>query len=208
MTELPRGEHLRYSLTRNASRGAQIGCTLFLALLLGGIAVPVLIAAYRHSETENNFVVYIVGGGFGLVALLLLYSAIHQLFALKTPQTVVEIDSDRLVRGKEVQLYFRQPGPASFESLRANLVGEESWWTGSGKRRSRQVLQLGVFNLFDSGAFDVDDLVPYERIVTVEIPRVPQASDRTHDVQWKLEVWGRVRGRADFQHVFPVELQD
>jgi hypothetical protein len=202
--ELPRGEHLRYSLTRNASRSTQIGCTFLLVLIFGGIGVTALIMAHRN---ENNGVVSLVGGGFTLVALLLLYSAIHQLFALKTPQTVVEIDTRELVRGAEVQLYFRQAGPASFESLRANLVGEEHWWTGSGKRRQHHVLQLGVFNLFDSGPFEVDDLTPYERLITVRVPDVPEPSDPEHGVQWQLEVWGKVTARADFQHVFPVSLR-
>ncbi|HEX6096983.1 MAG TPA: hypothetical protein VF432_11715 [Thermoanaerobaculia bacterium] len=199
---------LRYTLSRKSSRGAQIGCTFALAVLLGGIGVPLLRTAYTDSGTENNFVVYVVGGGFTLVALLLLYEAIHQLFALRTPETVVEIDTEELVRGAEIQLYFRQPGPAAFESLRANLVGEESWWTGSGKQRRHHVQQLGVFNLFDSGAFEVDARAPYERLVTVRVPDLPRASDRAHGVMWQLEVWGKVRGRADFQHVYPIRVRD
>lgn len=206
MTELARGTRLRYSLSRKSSRGAQIGCTLALAVILGGIGVTALVLAYRHRE-EGNFVVYLVGGAFTLVALLLLYSAIHQMFAMRTPETIVEIDSEELARNGEVQLYFRQPGPAQFESLRANLVGEESWWTGSGKRRRHHVIQLGVFPLFDSGAFDVGEHTPYEQLVRVRIPDVPHASDPTHAETWQLEVWGKVRGRADFQHVFPVGLK-
>ena len=207
MTELARGTRLRYSLSRKTSRGAQIGCTLALALIVGGIGATAFVLASRHRETEPSFVVYVVGGGFALVGLLLLYSAIHQLFALRTPETIVEIDRDVLVRGGDVQLYFRQPGPAQFESLRANLVGEESWWTGTGKRRRHHVLQLGVFNLFDSGPFEVDATVPYERIADARIPHVPHASDPAHAETWQLEVWGKVRGRADFQHVYGVRLR-
>ena len=203
---LPPGKHLRHSLSRQSSRGAQIGCTFAIALLLGGLGGAILYAAISHDEPFS--LMHIVGGGFAFFALPLFYSAVHQLFALRTPETVVEIDSDVLQRGTTVRLYFRQPGPASFESLRANLVGEESWWTGSGKQRRREVRQLGTFNLFDSGAFEVDALVPFERTVSVSVPDLPRASDAAHDVQWQLQVWGKVRGRADFQHVFPIRVEE
>lgn len=200
------GKHLRYSLSRQSSRGAQIGCTLAIALLLGGIGGAILYAAISHDEPFS--LMHIVGGGFAFFALPLLYSAVHQLFALRTPETVVEIDADVLQRGSTVRLYFRQPGPASFESLRANLVGEESWWTGSGKSRRQEVRQLGTFSLFDSGAFDVDALVPFERTVSVQVPNLPPPSNPAHSVMWQLEVWGKVRRRADIQHVFPMKVAE
>lgn len=194
--KLEPGTHLRYSLTRNASRGAQIGCTFAIALLLGGIGVPILFLAGK-----GDGVVYVVGGGFSLVALLLLYSAIHQLFALRTPQTIIEVDRQVFARGEEVIFFIRQPGPASFESLRGNLVGEESWWEGSGKTRRHVVKQLGVFNLFDTGSFEA----PFERELVAEIPRELVVQSE-HSIHWQLEVWGKVNGRADFQHVFSVEV--
>ncbi len=202
---LPPGRHLRHALEREASRGAQIGCTLVVAVLVGGIGAAILVFASRSGD--RSFVVLSVGGIFSLVGLLALYSGIHQLFALRTPQTIVETDSGVFKRGGRVRLYFRQPGPGSFESLRANLVGEESWWSGPSKRRRKNVVQLGVFNLFDSGPFEVDATTPFERTVEVEVPDVPHASSPAHHESWQLEVWGKVRGRADFQHVFPVRLE-
>ena len=204
MTDTPRkGRNLSYALSRQSSRGAQVGCTLILAAILGGAGGTILYLARRHDEP--SLVVNVVGGGFALFGLLLLYSAVHQMFAMRTPQTLVEMDTDVLRRGARVQIHFHQAGPASFESLRANLVGEESWWTGSGKHRRHHHVHLGTFNLVDCGPFEVVDL-PFERTVTVEIPQLPYPSNREHGVTWQLEVWGKVRGRADFQHVFPVEV--
>jgi hypothetical protein len=202
--ELERGRHLRYALSRNTSRGMQIGCTFLIGLVLATPGIIVLMKAREHDE--KSFVVWAVGGAFTLVAALLFYSAVHQMFALATPQTVVECDADKFTRNGTIRLYFGQPGPADFESLRANLVGEETWHTGSGKQRRRHVNQLGTFNIFDSGPFVIEEGMPaYERTVSVTIPDLPHArADRRE--QWQLEVWGKVRGRADFQHVYPVTV--
>jgi hypothetical protein len=187
-------------LRRASSRARQIAVTAGVSLLLGGAGAAIVVIARRTGS--GTFLIYLIGGAFAMVALPLAYSAIYQLFAARTAQTIVETDAPELVRGKRMRLCFRQPGPASFESLRANLVGEESWWTGTGKRRNRHVLQLGTFNLFDSGPFHA----PWERTVTVEIPDLPRPSDARHAVTWNLEVWGKVKGRADVQHVFPMTL--
>jgi hypothetical protein len=204
MTETTeKGRRLPYALSRQSSRGAQAGCTVALAAILGGIGGTILYLARRNDEP--SWVVSVVGGAIALFGVLLLYSGVHQLLAMRTPQTIVETDAEVLRRGARVQLHFHQAGPGSFESLRANLVGEESWWTGSGKQRRHHRVHLGTFNVFDSGAFEVVD-VPFERTVTVDIPELAHPSDRQHSVAWHLEVWGKVRGRADFQHVFPVTV--
>lgn len=188
-------------LERSSPRGIQIGCTFALGALLGIIGGGFLLVAYRTQT--GGVLAYIIGGGFAFVALLLLYSAIYQLFAAQTPETIVETDAKTLKQGKSVQFSFRQPGPASFESLRANLVGEEIWFTHRRNRRIRHVIQLGTFNIYDSGPFEA----PFEETVTVEIPDLPRPSDDKHKAEWRLEVWGKVRGRADVQHVFPMELE-
>jgi hypothetical protein len=183
-----------HALQRSSSRGAQIVRTFALALILGAIGAGALFFV-------REVLAYIIGGVFSLVALLLLYSAIHQLFAMRTPQTIVETDAKTLKRGKRVQFRFQQPGDGSFESLRANLVGEEIWFTWYRGKKRRHVLQLGTFNLYDSGSFEA----PFDQTVTVTIPDLPRASDPKHKTEWRLEVWGKVRGRADVQHVFPMQ---
>lgn len=183
-------------LAPQTSRGARIVATLVVAVLLAAVAIPALLYA-----TEGLF--YAIGGVFGLVSLLLVFSAVKQMFALATPQTTVEMNVETLKRGAEVELVFRQPGTGSFESLRANLVGEERWLErGYSNKRIRRVRQLGTFNVFDSGPFEA----PYESTVRVRIPDLPRA-DKAHGEYWSLEVWGKVHGRADFQHVFPVEVR-
>jgi len=185
------------ALQRNASRTAQIARTFGLAVLLAAIAIPIL----RYADST---LFHIIAAGFGIVSLLLFYSAIHQLFALRTPQTIVEIDVDGLKRGELFQLHLRQPGGGEFASLRANLVGEERWLgiTRNRKRR-RMYAHLATVSLFDSGPF----LAPYEQTATVRVPAdLPRATAKDRSEHWRIEVWGNVKDRADFQHVFPVKM--
>ena len=185
-------------LRRASSRGAQIAKTLGLALPLAALAA---FAFTRPAPLLGK----IVAGAFGVASLLLFYSGIHQLFALRTPETIVECDADEFRRGREVRFRFRQPGSASFESLRANLVGDEHWteWVPRHRRRVRRYQHIATVNVFDSGAFTA----PFDETVTVRIPHdLPRASVKDRQERWRLEVWGNVKGRADVQHVFPLRL--
>ena len=55
------GTRLPIVLSRTSSRGAQIGCTFFLALILGGIGVPVLRYPSAHPQESGLGVMYAVG---------------------------------------------------------------------------------------------------------------------------------------------------
>ncbi len=135
------GTHLRYSLSRSIPRGAQIGCMLFLAALLGSIGAVVFM------QHEPSILFDAVGGIFSFIAAIVLLYSIRLMLGLRTPQIIVECDSEQFVRRARVQLYLQQPGPASFESLRVELIGEESW-TGN-QRHFRHTRQLGTFKLYE-----------------------------------------------------------
>jgi hypothetical protein len=197
---LQSGTHLRYALRRATSRAAQIAGTLVIAALAGAPAAVLL------TRGEPSPLFYVMAGLFGVVAVLLLVSAVRQVLALRTRQTVVESDSDAFERGAQVDLYFRQPGPASFESFRVRLIGAEVAWSGK-RHKSQFTHSLGEYDLFDSGPFDATAAVPFERTITVKIPDVPEPSRATNPVEWRLEVSGRVRGRADVRHTFPVTVR-
>src|SRR5438105_3084051 len=122
------GTRLHYALQRSSSRGVQIAGTMIVA----GVLAAVVVVIVKQGERTMPFL--IVGGLFGLASLSTMYAAIHQAFAMKTPQTTIEVDREVFTRGKEIQLYILQRGPASLASLRAELVGEE-WWLGPHKRQ-------------------------------------------------------------------------
>jgi hypothetical protein len=181
-------------LQRTLSRAGQIGFILGLVVLLGGLGWLLLTRA-------DHWLMYLVGGGSSLVAVLLFFmGVVQQTFALVTPETVVECDALEFPRGKSIGFRFRQPGSASFESLRANLVGEKM----TRVRSNWQTEHLGTFNFFDSGSFDA----PIEKYATCEVPAEiePSRDDAWCKVIWKIEVWGKIRRRADFQHVYRVEV--
>src|SRR5690349_12640050 len=116
-----RGDHFSVRLERNAPAAAMAGCALSIGLLLIAIGAFPIYMTVTHAEPGSRGFFYLFGGAFGAVGLLLLYSGIHQYFAMATPQTVVEIESATLRRGSTVDVLVRQPGPASLQSLRANL---------------------------------------------------------------------------------------
>lgn len=202
--QYPSGQQLRYQLSRRSSRGAQIGCSLMLSLVLGSLSGFFLYMTWTHPGEGGNWIVYVVCGGFGLVALLLLYGAIHQTFALATPETLAEIDSRAIVPGEMLTIFIRQTGTGEYESIRVNLVGEEQ----TRRNQTWTPRHLGTLNMFDSGAFSLDGRSPFE--VTFEFlapPDLePSMDDGSRRVTWQIELWGKVRGRADFQHVYPIEV--
>ncbi|HVE73044.1 MAG TPA: hypothetical protein VNI54_16880 [Thermoanaerobaculia bacterium] len=181
-------------LHRQRSRGGQLGWTFAIVALLGTLSYFLL----RYAE---DWLMSVVGTGFGGIAALLLLAGFHQTMALRTPETVVEIDREAITPGQPVTLRVMQPGNASFESLRVNLVGEE-------QIRQRKTWNRSVFetlHFFDSGRFDG----ALDRTIVVDVPRhlEPTSSELRRRVRWTLEVWGRVRGRANFQHVYDVFVQ-
>lgn len=195
----PPGTRLKFTLPRRQTRLTQIGCTLFLTSLFGGLG-------YALVREGGAWLMYVVGGAFLLFALLLAYATVHQVFALQTKQTRVEISTNALVRGERVQFFFQQAGPVQLESLRANLVGEERKRPPG--KKADVVTYLGTFNFFDQGAVDIEGTSPLERTATLHVPESIPASLRVpgHSIAWKIEVWGKVRGRADFQHVYDVTI--
>ncbi|HUR83445.1 MAG TPA: hypothetical protein VM733_21995, partial [Thermoanaerobaculia bacterium] len=74
-------------LKRRTSRLGQIGGGLAISLLLGALSYFLI----RYAE---NWVMYLVGGGFGLVAIAVFFlGVVQQTFALRTPETVIEMDA-------------------------------------------------------------------------------------------------------------------
>ena len=202
-----------HQLERESSRGAQSGCALVLGLFFGAIGTLVIRIPTTYPDAGNAWLIWAVGGLLALLAAVLLYSGIHQWLAMKTPETTVAMGEPELTRGKPVRFAFRQPGPVSLKSLRANLVGEETWTetrnTGSSSRTAQESRYLGTFNFFDSGPREVDAHQPFEAVVTFLVPADIPASGRTpdgHNVVWRIEVWGKVRRRADFQHSYRVTV--
>jgi hypothetical protein len=206
---------MTHRLQRDAPPAAMAGCALAIGIVLLAIGALPIYMTITHDEPGQRGFYYVVGGGFAAVGLLLLYSGIQQFFAMKTPETIVEMETRTLARGATVAFRFVQPGPAELQSLRANLVGEERWATfvrRSGRPHTNwHTRHLGTFNFLDRGAIDIGH-EPLEVAAALEVPRGIEATRLEHgddrrSISWKVEVWSNVRGRADFMHAFPVTVE-
>jgi hypothetical protein len=189
-----------HQLQREMSRGGQIGCTLLTAMVIGGIGATILLHAYNRPPENGLWVYYVVGAGFCLFAIFLVYAFFHQILALRSPITRVSIDTPQLTRGHRVRVHFEQRGPLELESLRANLIGSQ--WVRRGN--NRETRDLGTTTFLDSGAAVIDDVLPLRREAVLLVPEdAPPSDDST---TWKIEVWGKVRRGADFHHKFDVKV--
>ena len=109
-------------------------------------------------------------------------------------------------RGVPVSVLLRQAGPVSLQSFRANLICERIE-RGPGAN-SRSISYPFQINFFDAGPLTVPRLhvedigaeltVPSEADPSCETPRVK--------IRWRIEIWGKVDGAADFMRPFPIEV--
>ena len=199
-------------LERQASVGGQAGVATGIGILLLVIGVATIIAmrADESQPTENEWVLYAVGVGFAVVGLLVAVLGIKTFLMLRIPQTILEVDRMPVIAGESFELTVRQPGPVRLASLRVNLVCEQTTRRpGKGAARSdrdqRIIHQTNVLDLRDAAVGSGEQVV---RHVTVTVPAHVQPADieGSKDIAWRLEVWGRVRGWANFGHPFEIEV--
>jgi len=141
-----------------------------------------------------------------LLALLVIYSFFHALFASGTPPTTMQLDATSLRPGQTVGVVIRQTGPVLFESLRANLICERRE-KPLGKKNTIVTFPCQE-NFFDSGPCEVPRMNVQEFRASIEVPADAEPSNYsgTLKVLWRVEIWGKVKGRADFMRPFEVEV--
>lgn len=199
-------------LDRQASVGGQAGVATGVGIFLVLIGVVTIIAkrADESPPTEGEWVFYVVGVGFAVVGLLVAVLGIKTFLMLRIPQTILEVDRMPVGAGESFELTVRQPGPVRLASLRVNLVCEQTTRRpGKGAARSdrdqRIIHQANVLDLRDAAVGSGEQVV---RHVTVNVPAHVQLAEieGRKELAWRLEVWGRVRGWANFGHPFDIEV--
>jgi hypothetical protein len=201
-------------LVRETPAAGQAGCATTIGVFL--IALGLIIGLGMRSDAPrpatNEWLVYVVGGGFSLVGLIVVILGIKMFLATRVPETIVEVDKTPLSAGDTFQVTARQPGPVRLTSLRVNLVGEqltrrEVW--RDGKRRidtdRRIIHQANVLDLRDISIQHGEEVV---RRGTAMVPADVRLADIEGEKQvvWRLEVWGQVRGWVDFGHPFVMDV--
>jgi hypothetical protein len=199
-----------HRLVRELPWKTEIGCGLLLPLIVGGVGGFILYMEHVHppaTDQNNAWVAPIVGWGFLLAGLLILFGAVYGSLASRSPETVVAIDKNELRRGDRVTVHILQPGPMRLKSLRADLFGEElriRGYTNSVTTRK----DLGTFKFFAQDDIVVRDGEVSHRFAALDVPEdiPPSATFDGGTVTWRIEVWGAVRRGFNFRHPFVVKV--
>jgi len=140
-----------------------------------------------------------------LLGLLVFYGFVHSLLAAGTPPTTISLSREPVPRGEPITVTIRQTGPVVLESLRANLICERiERPTG----RSRAMTYPCQLNFFDSGRREVPrmDTTVFAAPLTVPADLEPSTFSPELKILWRIEIWGKVVGRADFMRPFDLEV--
>ena len=208
------GEPIR--LQREMSVAGQAGCATIIGSFLALIGIVILVVLWSGVAPpgKNGWVLYVVGFGFASVGLLVAVLGLKMFLMTRIPETIVEVDTMPVHAGQSFQLTVRQPGPIRLKSLRVNLVCEQitsrRTERSSGPRtdRDRRIIhQTNVLDLGESAAGPGEQIVGR---ITVDVPVDVHYVDLEGEMKivWRLEVWGRVRGWADFGHPYVIEVLD
>jgi hypothetical protein len=204
------------SLTRDSPWNAQVGCGVAIALLLGLVGGGLLYAThhyYGYWNWDRDGLVIIFGIVFGGVGVLMALASIHQVLAIRTPQTQAAISPGELGRAYTVQLRLRQPGPVRLRSLHARLVCEIRTRRQSETQRGKSYYatafphQDRIFTC--DTAQDVAAGALFEQTSSFQVPfdSPPTSEIENQRVTWRIEVWGRVRWWPGFMHPFTVQVK-
>jgi hypothetical protein len=201
-----------HRLAPRTSPRHQAWASLAIGLLVGAVGSLLLRDAFGQEFQSpwdlldgNLWLEFLVGAAFCLTGALALWRAILAFLSLGRPETIVEVTPLRFARGSTVSITFRQPGPMSLKSLRASLVGIETWREANDKG-SRD---LGAHELLNSSPQEILADRPYETTVKLRVPRNLYPSGPTakgHQVEWAIEVYGKVGGGVDFAHSYVVQI--
>lgn len=212
---------LKCRLKRGTPFASQLGCTFLIALILGAVAALGIAAGITSADDKgkNNWVPYVVGGGFGFFGLLVLWSGIRQLATRGIKETIVEVSASALQLGQSAKVALVQQGPATISSLRANIICVETTaymvtvtdkQQGPRSRREVREKYLVQENIFDASHLRVahGDVWHETREFTVPVEGKPTQGEETEDyyVRWRIEVWGKAGLIGSFMHPFPVKV--
>ena len=198
-------------LQREDAAAGQAGCSMAIGIFLTILGSGIYFFARRSGEPDQ-FVVYAVGAGFGLVGLLLTVLGIKMWLAMRTPETIVEASRMPVRGGERFQLTVRQPGPVRLKSLRVNVTAEQistRWvWRNGTRKTDTDRRLIHVHNVLDEKELNILAGEDIARVADVTVPARLKLADVEGEkkVVWRLEVWGKVRGWTDFGHWFAIDV--
>ena len=103
-------------------RGRLVG-TYLLGVLFS--AITYVLVVIGSPEDIPRFAWIGAIGVFGLLAALLVWSALMQTLSLTIPEMILEVEKEIVEPGETIRVCVKQPGPVYLTSLRANLIGQQ-----------------------------------------------------------------------------------
>jgi hypothetical protein len=192
---------------------AQIGCAFGIALVAAAPGIFIGYMTYVHDHSDNRTAILAFSAVWIAVALLVLLGGIHQLFAVRSPETIVEIEPAELTPGSPVRIRVTQPGPLRLVSLHANLAGEQIKYfyargvAGEGSKRTSTTRYMGPYRMLEVERKTIDLSERLQREADFIVPAIDPSLESTDlKIRWKIEVWGRVSMWPNFMHPFPVTV--
>src|SRR5438045_667249 len=161
-------------LTREQPWTAQIGCAFAVSLIVAAPGIFVGYMTWFHDTSRNRTMMFVFAAVWIAVGLIVLMSSVVQAIAVRSPETLVEIDPPELTPGEPVRIRIIQPGPLRLKSLHANLAGEEMTYkiSGGAEKRTRMTRYLGPFRMLDIGRQNVDLSETLQRENTFVVPDI------------------------------------
>lgn len=210
---------LSVPLEPSQPRGNRIVGTCLLTVFMGGATAALVYAYYRTPIPDFDArlvaAAWIVPIGiFGLLAVLLFWSALRQILAVSVPMTLVEIDRHPVMPGDSVVVCVKQPGAARLKSIRVNVLGTqrtEQWDTTPGRTRLLRSTTNSFFqkNILDADGGWIRSGTYRQWLCPLEIPGDANPSGKSETVitSWTIELWGvGDLGLVGFFYQFPLKV--
>lgn len=207
----PKEPTLAVRLSSPMTRGGRWVGTFILAALFGGLTY--VFYAFPPPEEIAKIIWVAATGVFGLLAVLLIWSALMQTFALIVPETIFEVEKQIVQPGETIQFCVKQLGPVHLNSLRANLIGLQRT-----ERKHRDPRKPGTDRAPDSmhyheNILDSDGAWLYpgqtqQWISQLTIPEdaIESGKAGSRVTKWSIEVWGRAFFFVGFMRSFTIQV--
>jgi hypothetical protein len=206
---------LETAITRG---GRLVGTWLLGIFMSAGTATLILFVVREWNEQRWTAIGLAAAAAvLGLLALLLLWSALQQSLSSTIAVTSVEVSKQPVAPGDTVTLCVHQPGPVYLNSLRANLVGirriERQTVAPDGTvRHERSPDKMTIHeNILDAGGGRVPRGMCRQWMTTFVVPGNADDSGKEDSIvsEWTIEVWGKACfGLVGFLYQFPIKVRD
>ncbi len=199
--------------------GGRLVATWLLGIFMSSVTAALILFVVREWNEQRWTAIGLAAAAavFGLLALLLLWSALQQSLSSTISVTSVEVSKQPVAPGDTVTLCVHQPGPVHLNSLRANLVGiqriEQKTAGPDGKLRHERLPDKMTLheNILDAGGGRVRRGMCRQWMTTFVVPGNADDSGKEDSIvsNWTIEVWGKACfGLVGFLYQFPIKVRD